>query len=63
MLAIYQTGRVVPDAYSDRHIKLPEQYAGILMVFKVTPKLSYGLVMSAIRPVHVYDKVHQPTPH
>ncbi|MDB5987514.1 MAG: LysM protein [Nevskia sp.] len=62
VLSIFQTGRVVPDPYGNKPVQLPEQYAGLLMVFKVTPKVSYALVMSATRPAHVYDKVHQPTP-
>lgn len=60
VLAIYQSGRVVADPYGNSRIELPEQYAGLLMVFKTTSKLSYALVMSANRPAHVYDKVHQP---
>ena len=61
VLAIFQNGRVVPDPYGNKPVQLPEQYAGLLMVFKVTPKLSYALVMSATRPAHLFDKVHQPT--
>ncbi len=62
VLDILQSGRVVPDPYTRKGIALPEQYAGVLMVFKVTPKLSYGLVMNAIRPLHVLDKVAKPSP-
>ena len=62
VLDILQSGRVVPDPYTKKSIALPAQYAGVLMVFKVTPKLSYGLVMNAIRPLHVLDKVAKPSP-
>lgn len=62
VLDIAQTGRVVADPYGAKAIALPDQYAGVLMVFKVTPKLSYGLVLSAVRSVHVFDKVRKPTP-
>jgi len=61
VLSIYQSGRVVQDPYGNKPVQLPEQYAGLLMVFKVTPKVSYALVMSEVRPAHVLDKVHQPT--
>lgn len=60
MLGIYQQGQTVPDPYSDGKIKLPEQKAGLLMVFKVTPRLSYGLVLKETRAAHLYDKVHNP---
>jgi len=60
VLDIYQAGTVVPDPYGKRGILLPDLYAGVLMVFKVTPKLSYGLVISANRAVHVLDKVKKP---
>ena len=61
MLGIYQPGQSVPDPYSDGKVKLPEQKAGLLMVFKVTPKLSYGLVMKETRASHIFDKVHAPS--
>jgi hypothetical protein len=32
------------------------------MVFKVTPRVSYGLVMTETRPAHVLDKVRNPRP-
>ncbi len=60
VLDILQTGRVVSDPYTRNAVTLPDQYAGVLMVFKVTPELSYALVMNAIRPLHVLDKVTRP---
>ena len=60
MLGIYQPGQKVPDPYGDGKIQLPEQKAGLLMVFKVTPRLSYGLVMIETRASHINDKVHEP---
>ena len=62
VLDIFQSGRLVPDPYGSRAVQLPDQYAGVLMVFKVTPKLSYGLVMNATKPLHVLDKVKKPAP-
>jgi len=61
MLGIYQQGQKVPDPYGDGKIQLPEQKAGLLMVFKVTPRLSYGLVLKETRAAHQYDKVHSPS--
>lgn len=61
MLGIYQPGRSVSDPYGSGQVRLPEQKAGLLMVFKVTPRLSYGLVLKETRPAHQYDKVHNPS--
>jgi nucleoid-associated protein YgaU len=60
VLGIYQPGHKVPDPYSSGKVELPEAKAGELMVFKVTPHLSYGLVMSETRAAHINDKVHGP---
>lgn len=61
MLGIYQQGQAVPDPYGTGTVQLPEQKAGLLMVFKVTPRVSYGLVMKETRAAHVFDKVHNPS--
>ena len=61
MLGIYQPGKSVPDPYGKGQVKLPEQKTGLLMVFKVTPRVSYGLVLKESRASHVYDKVHNPS--
>ncbi len=62
VLDIYQPARSVPDPYGKKPVVLPELRAGVLMVFKVTPLLSYGLVLNATRPLHVLDKVRKPAP-
>lgn len=62
VLSILQARRSVLDPYTKKPVVLPEQYAGRLMVFKVSPKLSYGLVMTALRPIHLLDKVEKPDP-
>jgi LysM domain len=36
---------------------LPDEYAGVIMVFRTFPNVSYGLVMEAIAPVHIEDHV------
>lgn len=38
-------------------IELPEEYAGVLMVFRIFENVSYGLVMKAVSPIHVLDSV------
>jgi len=41
-------------------IRLPAERAGELMIFRTFENLSYGLVMSTQRPVHVEDQVRNP---
>lgn len=38
-------------------VKLPDEYAGVIMVFRTFPNVSYGLVMEATGPVHIEDHV------
>lgn len=60
VLTVLQAGRTVDDPYSDARVKLPEQKAGLVMIFKVYDRLSYALVMKAGRPIHVLDAVRSP---
>ena len=63
VLAIYQKGEEVRDPkafWGWDKVKLPDERAGILMVFKTTDKLSFGLVMDAERTLRVYDRVGNP---
>lgn len=39
---------------------LPDEQSGLLMVFKVFDRASYGLVLSATRPMHLLDVVQTP---
>jgi hypothetical protein len=62
VLEIDQAGRTVSDPYGTKGVVLPDIYGGLMLVFKVTPKLSYALVMKEVRPLHVLDKVRKPVP-
>ncbi len=44
----------------ENQVHLPEERAGILMVFRPFERVSYALVMDAIRPMHIADKVRNP---
>ncbi|MFU8789552.1 MAG: LysM peptidoglycan-binding domain-containing protein [Methylobacter sp.] len=62
-LDIYQRGAVVKDRYSparNDHVKLPDELAGTLMVFRPFERVSYALVMKATQALHVLDKVKTP---
>lgn len=41
----------------DAMVTLPDEYAGVAMVFKIFEKVSYAIVMKANRAIHVNDKV------
>lgn len=64
VLTVMQTSREAEDPYSffGRDVQLPDLKAGTLMVFKTGPRVSYGLITSALRPIHLLDRVEKPEP-
>lgn len=63
VLKIYQAGKVINDEISGKRndrVKLPDEEAGILMVFSVFEKVSLGLVIEAHRAIHIDDIVRTP---
>ncbi|HSW15506.1 MAG TPA: LysM domain-containing protein [Solimonas sp.] len=60
VLDILQVGRKARDPHGHRNVLLPETYAGQVMVFKTEQKVSFALVMSAIRAVHKLDRATNP---
>lgn len=60
VMAIFQTGEVVKDPVVGDMVALPDVRAGVVMLFSVYEKASYGLVLTASRPLSVGDKVKNP---
>ena len=60
VLAIYKNGGIVRDPYTKELIELPSERAGVMMIFRVFEKLSYGLILKATRPLAVMDEVRTP---
>lgn len=60
IFAVYQAGTYVRDSRSGDDVLLPEERAGLLMVFKVFEKLSYGLIMETERVLTVNDSIRNP---
>src|SRR5690606_23946517 len=71
--SIYSDGEVVQDntdypkgksrAFFNPHdskVQLPPEFIGHVMVFRNFKRVSYGLVMDCVRPVHVGDFLHDP---
>ena len=48
------------DPVTRRFYKLPDEESGLLMIFKTFDRVSYGLILSATRPIHRYDVVTTP---
>jgi len=60
VLAIYQKGEEVRDSVTHEAVKLPDDRAGLMMVFRTFNKVSYGLVLNAERSMAVLDRVGNP---
>jgi len=58
ILGLYRSEGSV--ALGERMVPLPEQQYGLILVFRVFNKMSYGFVMSAKRQVNVNDIVRNP---
>ena len=65
VLALYSAGGVARDVTKARNapganIKLPDERAGLVFVFRVFDRVSYALVMNVTRPVNPLDVVQTP---
>jgi len=76
VLAVDSAGQVVRDVYGKQpgyarflggygtsfapKVKLPDERAGTLLIFKSYDRVSYGLVVGAANVIHVQDVVHNP---
>jgi LysM repeat protein len=76
VLAVDQSGDVVRDLYAGGRsitnsmsgfntafapkVKLPDERAGTLLVFKVYDRMSYGLIVGASNIIHIGSPVHNP---
>lgn len=69
VLAAYRRGETVKAAAegdnswfgsSGRDIKLPDERNGLVFIFRTFEKVSYGLVVQSLTPIHVGDVVQTP---
>ncbi|MBT8103521.1 MAG: LysM peptidoglycan-binding domain-containing protein [Gammaproteobacteria bacterium] len=60
VLSVFQTGEVIRDRIAGGKVRLPDEQAGTVMVFKTFDRISYGLVMEATQAIHVLDAVRNP---
>ncbi len=61
VLSVFQAGETVRDRIAGGDVKLPDEDAGTVMIFKAYDRISYGLVMEATTVIHVLDAVRNPT--
>lgn len=60
VMAVYKRGSVVRDRIAGDSVKLPDERAGEMMVFRTFEKMSLALVLEAERPLAVMDLVRNP---
>jgi LysM domain len=63
VMRVFQQGETIKDTVSKKHgdtVRLPDEEAGVVMVFRTFDKVSFGLIMSATRAIHVNDFVRTP---
>ena len=60
ILAVYQSGQVVRDNISYSPVQLPDERAGLMMVFRTFEKVSYALILEAERTMGLYDRISNP---
>jgi len=63
VLRIDQRGETIRDVVtpdSRDTVTLPDEEAGLLMVFRTFERISFGLVLNAVRPIHLFDRVRTP---
>lgn len=63
VLRVDQRGEEIRDVVSRRYsptVVLPDEEAGLLMVFRTFERVSFGLIMHATRAMHLGDRVRNP---
>jgi hypothetical protein len=63
VLRVFQTGRTIRDTQRGaigEKVRLPDEPAGTMMVFRTSERLSYALVMEATTAIRVLDSVRNP---
>ena len=63
VMKIFRAGETIRDTVSKRRferVTLPDEEAGLLMVFRTFDRVSFALIMKATRAIHVHDFVRTP---
>ncbi|MCC5796034.1 MAG: LysM peptidoglycan-binding domain-containing protein [Methylophaga sp.] len=60
VFSVYKRGETIRDTVTQERnamVTLPEEHAGIAMVFRVFDKVSYAIVMKASTAINIHDKI------
>ncbi len=60
VLRVMQSGERVRDRVHDDMVSLPDTRAGLMILFNVHEKVSFGLIMESSRPIFMHDRVVSP---
>ena len=63
VLAVFQTGAMIRDNSGGKRgesVQLPDQRAGLVLVYRTFDRVSYALVMESDLDMRVYDGVRNP---
>ena len=60
VLSVLKAGPLVRDRIANDVVRMPSTPAGLLMVFRVFEKVSYGVVLQSSQPLAVLDEVTNP---
>ncbi len=60
VLAVYHPGNALTDPLTGAAVKLPHSRAGLVVLFSVFDRVSYGLVAEADQPIRIHDLVTTP---
>ena len=60
LLSIVKISEPVVDKVSGKTFKLPSENAGVMMLFAVYERASFGLVLEANQPLSVEDRLTNP---
>ena len=61
VLSVFQSGQVVADEVRGGRVRLPDENAGTIMIFKVYDRIAYALIMEATQAIHIHDTIRNPT--
>ncbi len=62
VLAVMKRGERVRDRIGGGSVQLPDEQSGVLMIFRVLDRMSFGLILEAERPMAVGDRLALPQP-
>ena len=60
VLAVYKSGFEVRDSMAKDRVELPPEQAGLVMVFRTSEKMAYGLLIHTDQVLKVVDLVRNP---